>query len=81
MKFISNKFGKNMRDDWVVKEEIRRCAFSIGEVYLVRLNYVAWQYFLQATTKPSLRQAFFKYCKKHRAELFVSERDPRTFIS
>ena len=70
-------FGKEMREDWVIKDEIRKCAMSLGEVYQIQLNYPAWRYYLLSVVKPSLRQAFHKYGNNHRAELFVSERNPK----
>ena len=59
------------------KNSIRRVAFSLGECYIRNHNYNTWQYFLQSVCKPMLVNPFFKYCKNHRAELFVSSRTPK----
>jgi len=75
-KLIPNMFSKELKDDPVVKDSLRKCAMSIGEVYLCQHNYNSWQYFVESVCKPALVQAFYKYCKNHRGELFVSSRTP-----
>ena len=79
LKEISNLFT---RDEELKKEitnqgSIRRVAFSLGECYIRNHNYNTWQYFLQSVCKPMLMRPFFKYCKNHRAELFISSRTPK----
>ena len=79
LKEVRNLFTKDKicKRELIVQDSIRRVAFSLGECYISNHNYNTWQYFLQSVCKPMLVGPFFKYCKNHRAELFISSRTPK----
>ena len=79
LKEVKNLFTKDeiCKREPIVQGSIRRVAFSLGECYTRNHNYNTWQYFLQSVCKPMLVRPFFKYCKNHRAELFISSRTPK----
>lgn len=79
LKEISNLFTRDeeLKKEITNQDSLRKVAFSLGECYTRNHNYNTWQYFLQSVCKPMLVKPFFKYCKNHRTELFVSSRTPK----
>ena len=82
LKEISNLFTKDeiCKQEITTQDSLRKVAMSLGECYICNHNYNTWQYFVQSVCKPMLVRTFFRYCKNHRAELFISCRDPRTLL-